>query len=74
MTPKNTPDPPIQVKCAYCHKPFHFAPDSNAKAKPTGEVEIALECPYCQKQNMVNVPAKIAGKTVMFRGGKNHKA
>jgi len=74
MTPKNPKTVPLQVNCAHCRKPFHFTPEQKAKAGQTEEVEIALECPYCQKQNLVTVPAKLAAKAVMFRGGKNHAA
>ena len=74
MEKKNAKKEALSVKCAHCRKPFHFTPEAKAEAKQTGEAEIALECPYCQKQNIVKVPAKLAGKEVMFRGGKNQKA
>lgn len=74
MTKKNLQDNLVRVNCAYCHKPFHFAPEEKAEAKQTGAIEVALECPFCQKQNIVEVPAKLASKDVIFRGGKSHKA
>jgi len=74
MTKKNLKDNLVRVMCAHCHKPFHFTPEAKADADQTGAVEIALECPFCQKQNIVEVPAKMANKEVMFRGGKSHKA
>lgn len=74
MEKKNVNKEALSVKCAHCRKPFHFTPQANAEAKQTGEVEIALECPYCQKQNIVKVPAKMAGKDVMLRGDKSHNA
>jgi len=74
MEKKNAKTEALSVKCAHCRKPFHFTPQAKAEAKRTGEVEIALECPYCQKQNIVKVPAKLAGKETMLRGDKNREA
>jgi endogenous inhibitor of DNA gyrase (YacG/DUF329 family) len=74
MEKKNANKEALSVKCAHCRKPFHFTPQAKAEAKQTGDVEIALECPFCQKQNIVKVPAKMAGKETMLRGGKSHNA
>lgn len=71
MTPKNPQARHWQVQCAHCQKPFHFTPEKKAKAGKTGEVEIALECPYCQKQNLVTVPEKFVQVDVLLRGSKN---
>ncbi|MDZ7268771.1 MAG: hypothetical protein ONB48_13620 [candidate division KSB1 bacterium] len=59
------------VKCAHCHKPFHYKAKSESqksKSDDAGEEEIVLACPYCQKKLMVTVPRRFLEKETLYRG------
>ncbi len=56
----------LKVKCAGCNKPFHFIPQ--AESKEAGEIEMALDCPFCETHLIVKVPRGLGGKETIFRG------
>jgi DNA-directed RNA polymerase subunit RPC12/RpoP len=66
MAKKNLKDNILKVKCANCKKPFHFTPQ--AESNEPGDVEMALDCPFCQTQLIVKVPRRLGERETMLRG------
>ncbi len=58
-----------QVTCDHCSKPFHLNPAPDAPQNAKGEVEVMVNCQYCQNELIVTLPRAIAETGTIFRGG-----
>ncbi|MCA9735262.1 MAG: hypothetical protein H6696_17415 [Deferribacteres bacterium] len=66
------PEPKIlKVECAHCEKIFHARSDQ--EAKDDSPVEIAVNCPYCEKPNIIQVPKFMTHKMTTYRGTKSQE-
>ncbi len=70
MTRQEKQDRTFRVICAHCNDPFHVR---LALADPDaeGDAEVAVECPYCERQVMVPVPLAYVEQDHLVRGIKS---
>ncbi|KAA3615344.1 MAG: hypothetical protein DWQ05_13385 [Calditrichaeota bacterium] len=63
------PEPKIiKIECAHCEKIFHARSDQ--EQKDDTPIEIAINCPYCQKHNIIKVPKFMTHEITTYKGIK----
>lgn len=62
-----------EVQCDACHKPFHLKPAADADKNAKGEIDVVVQCQYCETYLVVTLPRADAGAEVIMRGSTRRK-